>query len=608
MRISLRWKILWLAVLIPASLGLAMVWTVNRSVTAHVNSSSIHESLQHTVAVFENGLRTRWKVLSGGAHVIARDPRFFSVLMLRSSQRDHRFLTTVRGMARDFNRITQTDLFEVLDRRGNLLVSVGASSTSKPARDSLVRAVLRRNRPLESVLVDGDAHYQVSMVPVLAGAQRVGVLLLGVRIGSKLARELRAEMQCEVTFLSGTTITGTSLQAEEDQKALLLAIRRLRPAGNLGRLPVQQVDAPRASYLTLVRHLPASDTTAHQLYVMQRAFDPEIHFLQAMRKGMIALAALALVAALISGLVFSEQILRPLQSLVRGAQEMERGNFDHPLQVTRRDEIGYLVERFVEMRQRERTYLDSLEQAMQLKSQFLSIASHELRTPISVLIGYNDLLATGQLGSATPEQQEAFERMRSHLERLTVLAEDAARFARVKSERLVLDFQPHRAEDIVRRASALARAAGARRSVIIDTECEPIDRPLEADGPRLEDAIFQLVTNAIRFTPDGGRVEVRAREVDERLQVVVKDTGVGMPQKRLETLLSVGLSTLESNNHRSATGLEFNLPGLGLGLLVARAIVEGHGGSIQGESRLGEGSTFVIEIPMGQAAPRAAAA
>jgi signal transduction histidine kinase len=599
MRLSLRWKILLLAVLTPATLGLAMVLTVNRNVTAHVNSSSIHESLQHSVAVFENGLRTRWRVLTGGAHVIARDPRFFSLLMLRGGQRDRRFVETLKGVARDFNRITQTELFEVLDRRGQILASVGSANTTLMARDSLVRIALRGNT-VEAVLVDEDAHYQVALVPVLAGGQRVGVLLLGVQIGSTLARELRSEMHCEVTFLSGTTITGTSLEAPEDRQALLRTIQRLRPSGNLGRLPVQQVGARRASYLTLLRHLPSSDTTAQQLYVMQRALDPEIAFLHAMHKDMIALATLALVAALITGLLFSGQVLRPLQGLVRSAQEMERGNYDHPLQVTRRDEIGYLVERFIEMRQRERTYLGSLEQAMQLKSQFLSIASHELRTPISVLIGYNDLLAGGELGPVTVEQKDAFERMRAHLVRLTSLAEDAARFARVKSERLVLDFQSHAVEAVVQRASALARAAGARRAVAIDTVCDDTTGPIEADGAKLEDAIFQLITNGIRFTPDGGRVEVHAREVEGRLELTVRDNGVGIPQARLDTLLSVGFSAIEINNHRSATGLEFNAPGLGIGLLVARAIVEAHGGSIRGESQVGEGSTFVVEIPMSQ--------
>ena len=599
MRNGLRWKILLLTVLTPATLGVATLFTVNRNVTAHVSSSSIHENLEHSVAVFESMLRTRWRILDGGAHVIARDPRFFSLLMLGPGQRDSPFLETVKGMASDFKRITQTDLFEVVDRRGQILASVGSVHSTKASRDPLMRVALR-GKKVEAILARGSFHYQVSLIPVVAGTRVVGVLLLGVPIGSDLARELHSQMRCEVTFLSGTTITGTSLSSLGDQDALVAAVSRLRldSDSDVARLPVQQVRAPSALYLTVVRRIPGSDPDTPQLYVMQRAFDPETSFLHLMRRDMVILAVIALFAALVTGLVLSEQVLRPLQALVRGAQEMEKGNYDHPLEIKRRDEIGYLMERFVVMRQNERAYLSSLEQAMQLKSQFLSIASHELRTPISVLIGYRDMLAAGNLGPVTPEQAQAYDKMQTHLTRLTALAEDAARFARVRSERIVLDLQPHAVEIIVRRAVVMANAAGAGRSVSIETSTETFPEPIEVDGPRLEDAITQLITNGIRYTPDGGRVEVRAHRIDGLLQIVVRDTGIGIAGDRLSTLVSAGFSGVETNTYQSTTGLQFNSSGLGLGLSIARAVAEAHGGAIRAESRLGEGSTFTLEIPL----------
>src|SRR5437867_1283808 len=110
MRVGLRWKILLLVVLTPATLGLVTVLMVNSTVTAHVHSSSIHENLEHSVPVFEGMLRHRSRALAGSAHVIAGDPRFFSLLMLGPRQRDSRFVATVKGMAREFNGIMQTDL------------------------------------------------------------------------------------------------------------------------------------------------------------------------------------------------------------------------------------------------------------------------------------------------------------------------------------------------------------------------------------------------------------------------------------------------------------------------------------------------------------------
>src|SRR5262249_44951646 len=158
---------------------------------------------------------------------IAGDPRFFSLVMLDASQRDGHYLRTVRGLARDFNRITHNDLFEVFDRRGSRLAAVGTAATPDADEGALVRRALR-GQTVEAVLVEDSAHYQVALVPVMASRRVVGVLLLGSQIGTTLARELRAQMRCEVTFLSGSTVTGSSLDTPGDAGALLMALKSWR--------------------------------------------------------------------------------------------------------------------------------------------------------------------------------------------------------------------------------------------------------------------------------------------------------------------------------------------------------------------------------------------
>ncbi len=601
MKISLRWKILLLVVVTPATLAVATLATVSHNVTEHVDSSSIHESLRRSVAVFESMLETRSRELAGGGRVIARDPRFFSLLMLGPAQRDSRFVNTVRDMAKDFNLIAQTDLFEVLDRRGRVLASVGTVSSSAAARAEFVSHVLRGS-PVEGILIEPRAHYQVALVPVRADGRIVGALLLGSEIGPSLARELKAEMYCQVTFFSGPTITGTTLEAPGDKTALVRVLETLDMAAqsDISRARVERVRAPRTTYLTVVRRLPGSAEGTRQYYVMQRSFDPETSFQSRMRRDLLVLAAIALLAALVTGLLFSEQVLRPVQHLVRGAQEMEHGNYDHPLDVRANDELGYLATRFDEMRRRERAYLGSLEQATRLKSRFLSVASHELRTPISVLIGYHDVFVGGGLGPLTPNQRQALDTMRTHLTRLTRLAEDAARFARVKGERVVLDLQPHDVGALLRGAVGAGLAAGTGRTVSVEIDCPRIEEKVEADAESLEQALFQLITNGIRFTPDGGRVIVRARERAGRLRIEVQDTGVGIEPDRLEAVLADGFTPGDPLKHRSSAGLDFDAPGLGLGLPIASAIIEAHGGTLSAESRPGEGSTFVVELPMRQ--------
>jgi two-component system phosphate regulon sensor histidine kinase PhoR len=190
--------------------------------------------------------------------------------------------------------------------------------------------------------------------------------------------------------------------------------------------------------------------------------------------------------------------------------------------------------------------------------------------------------------------------MQKHLERLTRLAEDAAHFARVKSERMVLHFESHPIETLLRRTVALARTAGGNRQVEVTVACDPAIGDVEADYGALERALLQLITNGIRFTPDGGHVRVGAEIAAERLRMTIEDDGVGMEQEKLDGMLSTEFSVPEPVNYRSPTGLEFNAAGLGLGFPVARAIIEAHGGSIIGTSRVGAGSRFIVEIPLEQ--------
>lgn len=610
-RVGLRWKILVLTVLTPLTLGLATLVTVHRNVTSHVNSSSIHESLEHSVSVFESMLRTRSEALVGGAQVIVQDPRFFSLLMLGVSQRDSRFVATVKGMAHDFNGITRTDLFEVVDKKGRVMASVGSAHSSRAARDELVKQALA-GRIVQGILVEDSVHFQVAVAPVLVDRRVSGALILGAPIGRDLALHLQRQMRCEVTFLSGRRVSGTTLAAPGHLTALFRALEAIDtgPEANLAALGVLPVQVPGTTLLTLVRRLPGSDPQSPQLYVMQKSFDTETSFLRRMQLDMLMLALLAVVIAVVTGWTFSEQILRPLLSLVRGAQAMEKGDYDHPLEIRRHDELGYLAEQFIEMRRRERAYVSSLEQATRLKSEFISIASHELRTPISVLSGYRDVLASGGIGPVSPRQQEVLEAMRGYLTRLTRVAEDATQVAQVRGARLELDMKPFELEPSLRRAVGAALAQGSGRRVRVEVGVTPIQSPVEGDAEALGQAITHLVSNAIRFTEDGGRVDVDAKLLESRVRIEVRDSGVGIPADRLQAILSGESAARDPRASRdpSTMDLEFNRAGLGLGLSIARSIVEGHGGTLTADSRPGWGSTFAVEIPLTQDDRRRAAA
>ena len=593
MRLRLRWKLLAFTALVPVLFALGTLWSVNRSVSGHLEDN-IHESLRRSARVFENMLSARADALGVTAQVIVRDPRFFSVLALAASPTDTQYRATVRGVARDFQAITQSDLLEVLDRNGHLLASVGRSSSTHATRTALVRRALE-GEAASGILVEKDTHFQATVTPVVAGGRVVGALVLGAEIGEALAARLRGLTHSDVTFVSGSQATGTTVAEDSDRAALMDALGELDLDGQNDGL--MEVEGGSATYLTLARRIPGSDPKGRQLYVLQRPLDVETAFLRQVQGGLVQLGMLAILAALAVGLIVSERITRPVLKMVRGAEEMKRGNYDFPLQVNSQDEIGYLAERFQEMREHEKDYVKSLEEVARVKSEFISVASHELRTPISVIKGFVELFSNGTLGGTSEKQRGALAAIERSLGSLTRIAEDATRVAQIESDRLALALDEHAVEELVRQAVSIAAGDAPNRDLSITTEVEPELPPARVDGPRLTQALANLVRNAIRFTPDGGTIEVRGARENGDLLLKVKDSGIGIPEGKVEEVLRRSFSVRDSLNHHSSGTLEFNSAGLGLGLTLARGIVEAHGGAIEAQSAPDAGSTFVIRVP-----------
>jgi signal transduction histidine kinase len=607
-RFPLRLRIVLFTVLPLVTLAIAALWTVNRSITAQVHRS-LRDDLRRASAMFENMLGSRARALQIQGEVIARDPKFFSVLTLPGGYRDPQLRATVVGVARDFATLTGTDLFEVLDAEGRVVASVGPEVLGDETRRPLVMGALG-GRPAYGPVVERDAQYQVSVTPVRAGGRTVGALLLGARIGTEMAEQLRAFTRSEVTFVSNQTPTVSTLEHAEDRAALVRALARLDPQALAGTHPgtVLEVRSADDAYLTLARVLPQTGAAARQCYVMQRSLRDEGAFLRGVQTGLVGLGVVAVVVALLAGFLIAERILAPVQKLVRAAEEMERGNYDHPIAIRSHDEIGYLAARFGDMRQQQRAYVNSLEEVARVKSEFISVASHELRTPISIVQGYQQLMRDGLLGPITSDQREALQAVGRSLADLTRIAEDATRMAQIQGARMVLSRDDHEVGEIVSAAIRAATSEAPNRRVAVRAVVEPGIGPVRVDGLRLVHALANLVRNGLRFTPDGGSVTVSASRRDGDLEIAVRDTGVGIPPEKQKHVFDRAFMVRESRNHHSSGSLEFNSAGLGLGLSIASGIIEAHGGTIRLESEVGRGSTFTVVIPLVQASAMEAAA
>jgi signal transduction histidine kinase len=222
------------------------------------------------------------------------------------------------------------------------------------------------------------------------------------------------------------------------------------------------------------------------------------------------------------------------------------------------------------------------------KDQFIEIASHELRTPLTSVLGYLELLEEGEVGPVAPEQRGILEVIHRNAKRLLHLAGDLLTVARADAGRLDLMPAPTDLELVVRQCAESARPAAAERGIALEVETEPI--ALLADAIRLAEVVDNLLSNALKFTPPGGRVSVTARQEAGRAAIGVADTGMGIPVAEVANLFK--------RFYRTERALTAAIPGTGLGLSISKMIVEAHGGTIDVSSREGHGTRFRVELPL----------
>jgi signal transduction histidine kinase len=592
--LTLRTKIQLITVVPLVALALATLWTVHRTVMQQANAR-VRGDLQRASAVLENLLAVRARSLEAAGGVVVRDPRFFSVLTLPGPSVDPQIRATVAGVASDFNSVTHSDLFEVYGHDGTRLAVAGERAARREAVAPLVTRALA-GKTVSGVVADEKTHAQVCVTPVRAGGRVVGALLLGADMGRELADQLRDLTKSEVTFLSGARARGTTIAPSTERDALIGSLPLARAAH--GR--VFEIHAPDHVYMALARTIPGTDPAAEQRYVMERALDVETAWLGEIRRHLALIGAGAMLLALAAGLLIATRITAPMRILVRGAEEMERGNYAYPLDIRTRDEIGYLAERFRDMRRHQQLYIGSLQEVARLRSEFISIASHELRTPITIIRGYQELMEQEVLGPLSPQQRHAITGIGRSLGTLTAIAEDATRLSMIENDQLQLRLEEADLPALLAEAVRTAAAAAGGRSVTIENRCPANLGIAYVDGGRLMQAVTNLLRNGIRFTPDGGRVTLDATRENEVLVITISDTGVGISEARRAQIEHGAIAQVATHHHSSDT-LEFNSAGLGMGLSIARGVVGAHGGTLRIESEVERGTTITIRIPLDSA-------
>jgi signal transduction histidine kinase len=228
-----------------------------------------------------------------------------------------------------------------------------------------------------------------------------------------------------------------------------------------------------------------------------------------------------------------------------------------------------------------------LQKVDQLKDELVQNVSHELRTPLTFIKGYIDLLLEGDMGQINEKQRMSLAIVSEKTNAITRLVSDIMFLQQIEHESLQLANVD--LADLAYKAVQGSRTATATAHITLQEIIPPDLPPVRADRDRINQVFDNLIGNAIKFSPEGGIITVQVQEVDEKLQVSVSDSGIGIPEDKLGRVFERFYQVDGSATRKFG--------GAGLGLAIVRRIVEAHGGRIWVESQVGRGSTFSFTLP-----------
>ncbi|UCG76157.1 MAG: HAMP domain-containing histidine kinase [Gemmatimonadota bacterium] len=294
---------------------------------------------------------------------------------------------------------------------------------------------------------------------------------------------------------------------------------------------------------------------------------------------------ISLAIALALGLATIGNLMSPLGALREAMANVAGGSFIAPenLPYKRSDEVGDLSRSFRLMTER----LDELDR---LKAEFVSIASHELKTPIHIINGYAEMIEEGTLGDVTEKQHDALRRIGEQAGQMTDRVNQLLNLTRFLAGGLKLEVERVRTQDLFTDLRLAFEILAEQQGIDFEIEVEgSAPAILEVDRTRVTNELFgNLLSNAFKFTPAGGSVVVKAAGGDETLVVRVIDTGRGIPPEQLPYIFEKYYQA----------GSEGRAVGAGLGLAIARQIVDAHGGQISATSEPDRGTTVEVILPI----------
>lgn len=460
--------------------------------------------------------------------------------------------------------------------------------TSSFLGDARIRVLNAKQEPLadswssepgdEQVWVLPAAELRIQIAEALPRAYLFGLPTADEPWLSDITIDLPAILE---QWPSGEELTG--IRWWSDAWGSRFSFHALRDAEDVQALVRDQQTADRSARVVVV---PVGDEESPVGYVeISRGPDVGGQAMNAARRAFLIAGAVTMLMAVALGLVVSRRLSAPLHELTSVASRMSSGNLSVRAHVGSRDEIGLLAAQFNQMAEQLEVSFSELAAERDALRRFVSDASHELRTPITALWSFNELMQGA--AAEDPEARAEFLAESSvQLERLQWITSNLFDLSRLDGGLVELDLVWHDLGALIESACSGFRLIAQEKGITLTVPSVDPPVAVKCDRRRIELALSNLLDNAIKFTSPGGSVEVGAEQSHEAVRMWVNDSGQGIRAEDQPYIFD-----------RFFRGTDAGTDGSGLGLAVVRSVVQAHGGRVLVKTKPGLGSRFTIELP-----------
>jgi two-component system sensor histidine kinase BaeS len=304
----------------------------------------------------------------------------------------------------------------------------------------------------------------------------------------------------------------------------------------------------------------------------------EVEFIESTNRTLLYGALMAAIIALLLGIFLSRALTRPIRELTRATHAISEGDLSQQVPVRTNDELGELAQAFNKMS-------NELSRSVNTRKQMTADIAHELRTPLSLILGHAEAVHDGVL----PPTRENFEIIREEATRLEHLVNDLRTLSLADAGELSTTLQTIEPGRLVQEVASLYQYQTQRKNITLELDIATPLPTIEVDPGRMTQVLTNILDNATRHTPEGGRIILSAKQTGESVEFAVQDSGPGVPAESLDRIFERFYRTDSSRQREDG--------GSGLGLAIAKSIVQAHNGQVSAESEAEKGLKIIIRLP-----------